>query len=124
MYCYTALPQQGLRFSDEAAIHALTGCKGASGLKPCIACYNGVGRHADARQCVARAPTPTSAVYVTEPNFALFRQFNLAGLLNVARTLGNAARDVRDGRMTKANRPAFGNLQPCAFLLTSVCKSR
>ena len=86
-WCACLPPKSGRRVSDEAAIHVMVGNKGASGLKPCLHCWNCVNPNADARGAV---DGKSCAVYCTEPDFELFQQFSQSGLLNIASTLEKA----------------------------------
>ena len=97
----------GKQIADEAAIHLFTGCKGASGLKPCCLCWNAVSPTSDHRSCVKLGSV---GVYTTEPDFHRFHQFTEDGILNVARALAAAHIDMTNGSMTKFNHKAFGEI--------------
>ena len=60
--------QRRWRIADEDAIHRLVGCKGASGIKPCLMCCN-VFLKGEVRDIVASDRTDT-AVHHSEPDAA------------------------------------------------------
>ena len=61
-----------LILADEAALHAIYGCKGSSGLKPCLLCTNVFGA-TNPRGIVSRDPTGRSVDHTC----ASVKQFRL-----------------------------------------------
>ena len=84
--------------ADEAALHAIYGCKGSSGLKPCLCCVN-VYNGNTTRQVVERDRSRT-AVYHTCTDISKFKFVTPAVLDAILRRLTAASKSERDALET------------------------
>lgn len=87
----------GQRIADEAALHVLSGCKGSSGLKSCMLCWNCINENADYRECVREG---SDAVYSHNPDFSKFKQYNVSGIMTIVEALHRAREQYDAGNMT------------------------
>ena len=83
----------GYVIADAEALHSIYGCKGTSGLKPCLCCINVYNKHTS-RDVVDRDKSGES-VYHTSTDVAKFKFVTPAVLSSIVRRLASATSSER-----------------------------
>ena len=102
--------QRRWRIADEDAIHRLVGCKGASGIKPCLMCCN-VFLKGEVRDIVASDRTGT-AVHHSEPDAAHLMATTMCLLMAMCRRLREAVGTMNKGEFEELERRLGWNWDP------------